>query len=183
MIEQEYKELITEKQFQELLKEFNPEFITTQTNHYFTDKDGILSENRITVRVREIGLKFKLQIKMPISESKGLHVNKEYEEELSELPDFFDEKKISAIINRNIGRCYPLGFLTTQRHSYHWNKDTEICIDKSSYFDTVDYEIEVECLGKLDEKLKKILSKHNVNFEHECKGKYSRFLNKTERKQ
>ncbi len=178
MIEQEYKELLTKEQFNELLKEFSPDNSITQINHYYADKEGVLSEKRITLRVREIGSKFKLELKMPVSEAKGLHIKKEHSERLTGLPEYFNGDKISEIINCKVNDCYRLGSLTTERHSYKWDKHTEICLDKSSYFDTVDYEIEVEYSKKFDKKLKDILSRHYVSFEHECKGKYSRFLEK-----
>ncbi len=180
MIEQEYKELLTKEQFHELLKEFSPDNSVVQTNHYFADSEGVLSERKTTVRVREIGSKYKLQVKMPISEEKGLHVKKEYEEKIPQLPEMFEGERISKIIKHEVGDCHLLGSLTTERHKYQWDKDTEICLDKSSYLDTEDYEIEVEYSGDFDNKLKDVLAKHYVSFEHECKGKYSRFVAKKE---
>ncbi len=180
MIEKELKQLITQRQFEQLLCEFRIDEVITQTNHYYSDDEGALKARQITVRVREIDGRYKLQVKMPISEEGALHIKKEYEEKLETLPALFSGDKISHITGECIADCKKNGFLTTERHICRWDDNTELCIDKSSYLGVTDYEIELEYQQEIDDRLLEKLGQSSINFDADCIGKYSRFITRVE---
>ena len=58
-----------------------------------------------------------------------------------------------------------------------WDGNTEICLDKTTYFDKTDYEIEIEYSGEdIPGELTSELNRLGVEFRENAVGKYSRFL-------
>ena len=53
----------------------------------------------------------------------------------------------------------------------------EIALDKNSYFDVVDYEIEIEYIGEFPQHILDELEKINIYSGKEVSGKNKRFLN------
>ncbi len=178
MIEMELKQLINITQFDQVLSEFNIEKTIIQKNYYYCDNLGELKQKRVTVRVREIEDKFKLQIKVPVSEDGALHIKKEYEMDIDSAVDFLDGKKLSSLVNDAMPDCQKIGSLTTERYISRYDNTTEICIDKSSYLGTTDYEIEIEFANEPDKGLLEKLKEFSIDFEDDCVGKYSRFITK-----
>lgn len=176
MTEKEYKCLISKEQYEKIEKSYLWDSIKNQTNYYYAAQTDCLSKNRITVRVREKDGKYKLQIKKHKSRENGLHISEELEFDASGAPQTIDADKAFEIIGAETGELRKIGALTTLRHSFMWDEYTEICLDKSTYFDCVDYEIEVEYQKEMPERLKGELTAFGVDFSAPVKGKYSRFL-------
>lgn len=114
----------------------------TQTNFYFDTEDLQLVSAHITCRVRRIDGVHHLQMKLPTGVS---YSRVELEQELgSELPDALGADMLNALTGRNdMPDVKLLGELTTRR-SIKRAHGAEIDLDKSSYFDRTDYELEIE---------------------------------------
>lgn len=180
MIEKEFKTLISESKYHELLSQFHWNKVIDQTNHYFSDSDEILQDKNITVRVREINGTYTLQIKSPINEDKALHINEEFEEKLTMLPNIICSKQFMNIANLFIGDAYLIGSLQTNRYVCQWNETTQICLDKNTYLRFTDYELEIEYINYISHELMDSLVNVGVSFEHKIEGKYSRFMKRRE---
>ncbi len=174
MQEKEIKILLTEEKYDLINSIFKWDKKIVQTNHYYIDKS---SENmKITVRVREIDGEYKLQIKVPVSREKSLHVNTEYELSLSSLPEVIPSETIYRLTEIKMGDCTYAGSLKTIRKVYNCDEFTEICLDDNTYFGKRDYELEVEYINEIDEGLLDILRQNLGSIDFKAKGKVSRFM-------
>lgn len=180
MIEKELKSLLNRETFGETLKSFKWSDSINQTNYYYADKLGVLKAENITVRVRCIDGKHKLQVKSPISENGALHIKNEFEEKLAGLPNKIESKRLSEIIGREIEDAYLIGQLETHRHIFWWDESTQICLDENKYLGYIDYEIEIEYTDKVQDELISCLSSLSINFNKNTRGKYSRFIERSE---
>ncbi len=157
-LEIEYKAMLDVARYEELLELFakfaDKMASYTQTNYYFDTEDNLLINQGISVRLRNIGDNWVFQVKIP-RESDG-----EYNEQLefiTEIPsllasDFIKNgivkynqllQKIAVLNEYNGESLQMIGTLTTVRQDYTFYTDT-ISLDKSSYLDAVDYELEWE---------------------------------------
>ncbi len=176
MLETELKCIISKEIFEKVRNAYKWDKIIKQTNHYYRGLTPILKQNGITFRVREIENKFKLQIKKHKNSGSPLQICEEYEREIENAPDFFDEKTVLELTEVDAGDVFFIGSATTLRHSLMWNNATEICLDYTTYFDTDDCEIEIEYEGDLPTELLDELKTYGVEFKENSKGKYSRFI-------
>lgn len=157
MIENEFKLMLSKEQYEKLLGLYDFETIV-QTNHYY-DTDGLeMSSRHITVRVRVLGGKFFLQMKLPTDKS---YSRVELSRELDALPASIPGANLSALSGTECPDVTRLGELTTTRSVYEFGGG-ELDLDRSEYFDKTDYEAEIEftdenaaraLLGELSEKL------------------------------
>lgn len=176
MTEMEYKSLINESEYEKIEKAYKWDSVKKQVNYYYASKNDCLAKNRITVRVREKDGTYKIQVKRHINKENALHISEESEFPTDGAPYAIDEKTAFEITGFETGELCKIGSLTTLRHSFMWDKDTEICLDKSTYFDCTDYEIEVEYQNEISPELAEELKSLGVDFQTPVKGKYSRFL-------
>ncbi len=176
MLEVEYKSLLTKEIFDKIRSHYNWDHIKTQTNYYYFDNTGELSKRHITVRVREIDDKYFLQIKAHKNPGEALQISEESEFALDSLPETISAEDAYEYIGVHTGGLSLLGNLITCRHSLMWADGVEICLDKSEYFDRIDYEIEVEYTGDFPPALMTELNGLGVEFKEKTKGKYSRFV-------
>ena len=161
MTETEIKSMIDKDLYESILNAFTWEKVREQTNYYYTDKAGILREKRIMVRIRVVGEVAKIQVKLHKNENSPLQICEENEFETEELPD--------------MGELYKMGCAVTKRNSLVHN-GSELCLDKTTYFDKTDYEVEVEYEEKISADLLMKLTSLGVRFNEKCVGKFSRFL-------
>ncbi len=157
-IEIEYKALLTEERFEELITYFskftNAKIPYIQTNYYFDTWDYALINQGITVRLRNTEDSWKFQIKIP-KETEGMY-NKQEEivHEISTMlaGDFINNGidgynqllgNLTVLPELDIERLYMIGKLQTMRHDFNFYTDT-ISLDKSTYLGTTDYELEWE---------------------------------------
>ena len=78
-IEREIKISLTQEQYKTAEKLFQWGKIIEQTNFYYIPQRD---SGMTSIRVRQIGDRYFLQLKAPISENGALHVKKEYEQQL-----------------------------------------------------------------------------------------------------
>ncbi|WP_280769248.1 CYTH domain-containing protein [Salipaludibacillus daqingensis] len=151
-IEIEFKNLITKEQYEKLLTFFSstcsPMF--KQVNHYFDTESFSLKALKSALRVRYKQDGYVLTLKQPHVtgllethqkiDNQSFHLLKEQGK--------MESGDVSHQIKNLIGEPVPLlcylGHLTTERTEVQL-KEGLLVLDKSYYFDRVDYEIEFEC--------------------------------------
>ena len=176
MIENEFKIMLTNEQYERLYREFSWDREILQTNHYFDTKELSLSEWRITVRVREIEGEFFLQMKLPTDRE---YARVELEQKLDGLPENIWGAALSAFSGVDgLPSVKRLGRLFTKRSVKRF-KGAELDLDLSEYFDRRDFEAEIEFTDENEARvlLEKIREIIGDNSEQEvCTGKIHRFL-------
>lgn len=151
-IEIEFKNLITKDQYHKLIDHYaslrSP--IYKQVNHYFDTELFSLMNLKAALRVRFKQNAYVLTLKQP--HSTGLletHQSLDDEEfkclkETGTIASGAVSKQISQLIGKSLPKLCYLGHLTTERSEIPL-KEGLLVLDKSYYFDRVDYEIEFEC--------------------------------------
>lgn len=175
MKETEIKSIIDNDAYERIKKAFKWDAVTEQTNHYYTDRNGILCEKRITVRIRVIEGNAKIQVKHHKNKDSALQISEENEYPVSEIPEVIDSETAERITGINTGELYRMGAADTLRYTFE-RSGSELCLDKTTYFNTVDYEVEVEYEGKMSADLLMKLTSLGVVFNKSCVGKFARFL-------
>ncbi len=158
----EFKTFITENDYLKLLKIFDLENnIFSQTNYYFDTLDTKLMEEKTVLRIRQKGSNYKLTKKTREevgADETHLLISKDKALEL--LKNGFDANIIGLPYY-----VYKVAELTTYRASTPY-KDGTLFLDKSVYYDQIDYEIEYEVddinQGKKDFTL--FLNTYNIPF-------------------
>lgn len=175
MTETEIKSIIDENTYKKVLKAFEWDSVKEQENNYYTDKEGILREKRIMVRVRVVDGISKIQVKLHKNDNSPLQICEENEYEVEGVPEIIDANTTKQITGLDAGELYRMGAATTKRHRFKHN-GSELCLDKTTYFDKVDYEVEVEYEEKMSADILMKLTALGVAFNKRCVGKFSRFL-------
>lgn len=178
MLETELKCLINEDTFNNLRKLYTWNSSKIQENHYYVDTAGVLSENRTVFRIRFKEGKYLIQVKAHKNKDGALQVSEESEFETDSAPEKISAELGEKYTGLKTGELVKLGYNTTLRYSYMWDENTEICLDKTDYFDITDYEIEIEYTNGCPQELLDELKSAGVEFTKKCKGKYSRFISK-----
>lgn len=177
MLETELKALITEEIYEKIKAEFDWDWIREQVNHYYTDADGVLRKNRVMVRIRVKDGVSKLQVKLRKNDGGPLQVCEETEYDFDGVPQSIPSETAKTVTGIDTGDLFRMGCSATLRHSLILD-NTEICLDKTQYFDTTDYEIELEYVDKINQQLLDRLSELGVEFKEKSIGKFSRFIKK-----
>lgn len=177
MVENEFKVMLNEQQYDTISAMFAWNKRVEQTNYYFDTPDFYLFTNHITCRVRAVSGKFLLQMKLPNGES---YSRIEVEQELGDtLPDAFTGAQLSALCGREgLPDVALLGSLSTVRLVKDFG-GAEIDLDKSSYFGKTDCELEIEFTDEVAARaiLATIKEKAGITTGNVvCKGKVYRFL-------
>lgn len=175
MLETELKCLIDKATFDKVLDSYKWDKVIIQTNHYYRAQTNILKENGITFRVREIDSNPVLQIKQHKNSASPLQICEESEFEISSIPEAFSADDVKRYTGIDAGEVFLLGSATTTRHLKIY-KNTEICLDKTAYLNTEDYEVELEYQGNCPDELIDEMKVLGVVFEKKSVGKYSRFI-------
>lgn len=174
MTEKEYKVLINQDDYKELLGSFGFNKNYRQVNYYFDTKDNYCKLNNITIRIREKENKYYLQVKVPIKYDNALHIKKEYEKTYSFLKTQITSDELKTLTCLEIPTVNCIGMLATQRKEYIIN-DSILCLDKNEYNGVIDYELEIEFQRQVDKSVIPILNEMGLNFDKTVDGKFSRF--------
>lgn len=176
MLEIELKCMIDEETFERIKDYYTWDSAQTQENHYYHDTGGALKQTMTTFRIRMKNGIGKVQVKTHKNDNSPLQICEETEFPIEAVPDSISREDGKKYTGLDTGELIKLGFNSTLRHSLMWNADTEICLDKTEYFDITDYEIEVEYTGDLPNKLVDELKSLGVEFTNAATGKYTRFI-------
>lgn len=176
-IEIEYKHCLDEEGYlkiKEYLERQKDHVLIEQENYYFETKDFSLKDLGYALRIRvidnnEYELCLKKQRENDILE-KNIMVSKEEFNEICLEPNLMRE-----YINEDYDFIL-LGSLNNKRIEYR-NENGLICLDKSSYFDKIDYELEYEANDYDSESyLAKFLSYFEITYVSNKKSKIQRFI-------
>ncbi len=175
MLEKEYKSLLTKDEYEKIRNGFTWDSEKVQENHYYTDDEGILRQNRIMMRVRVKDNKSVIQVKHHKNPGSPLQICEETEYAVTGVPkSFYDGEKYTGIKTDELKN---IGCAKTLRSSKMWDEKTEICLDKTEYLGRCDYEIEIEYTSDTPpDGLMKRLTDMGVEFKAVSVGKFSRFL-------
>lgn len=176
MIEKEIKILLSKEQYEKIEKVFSWKKKFTQINFYYGDLDKIDENGELTVRVRQNGDGYKLQIKKPVVYDEALHIKEEYEREIKEFPEKILGEQLKEILGMDFPDFYMLGKLETQRKVFYPNQDVEISLDMNTYFGKVDYEIEIEFGKEVPKELLLLLADNGIKLKEKTDGKFARFM-------
>lgn len=170
MIEKEFKALLTEIQYKALISKFSVHQNINQINFYFSDSNNLIADLNTTVRIRAIENELFLQIKLPITEERSVHIMQEYEKKVSIIPNTITGKEINELCSVDyLPDVHLIGFLFTYRVIHNWSNECKICLDHNYYLDTTDYEVEIEFDDIIDDKILDILNKLYNNSKYEQK--------------
>lgn len=175
MLEKEYKAMLSCEDFEKLKDAFLWDSVKVQTNNYYTDSDGVLRKNRVMFRIRKKDGKCVIQVKLHKNKNSPLQICEENEFMIDSVPQIIENGEQYTGIKT--GALMLLGNAKTERYSKMWDKDTEICLDKTEYLGICDYEIEVEYTADtIPADLTEKLNSLGVEFKENSSGKFSRFL-------
>ncbi len=185
-IEIEAKVLITEKEYNNVLTHFKDRVIKEydQTNHYIDSDDLALKKLGIGCRIREKDGNYTLTLKAPMSEG------------LLEKDENLTKDQFSALVkSAHFPECNIEDFirmlgvdpetlriqtaLKTHRVEVFYEDNTyEFSVDKNSYNNQVDYELEMAgaSLSKAKENLKSICLRTNTFYKDNLRSKETRAL-------
>lgn len=174
MIENEFKIMLTKAQYEKLRgsREFSA---VEQVNYYYDTENLEMSARHITVRVRELGGKFYLQMKLPTEKALS---RVELEAELEELPETLPGDLLNSLAKGEFLELKKLGSLKTTRSVWKFDGG-EVDLDKSEYFGKTDYEVEIEFTN--EQNARRVLSETTEFLDIKpnsevCAGKIRRFL-------
>lgn len=175
MLEKEYKAILTRSEYDAVKGAFSWDWVKEQTNNYYTDDDGVFFKNRIMFRVREKDGKCVIQVKSKKNVDNALQICEEREFPIDGVPSVIEN--VREYTDLECGNIRRMGAAKTLRCSKMWDDSTEICLDKTEYFDKCDYEIEVEYTASdIPDDLKNVLAELGITFTKKAIGKFSRFL-------
>ena len=180
MIENEFKLMLTEEQYEKLLLLYDFKTIV-QVNHYYDTDDLQMSEQHITVRVRELDGKFFLQMKLPTNVA---HSRVELSKELESLPETLSANELTELSGVDCPTVSHIGTLKTTRSIWEFGGG-EIDLDRSEYFNKTDYELEIEFTDEQAARniLSELTDKLGVSTSSDvCTGKVRRFLEEYKKK-
>jgi len=154
MTEREYKFLLPKEQFYKMLEKAKTLYGTsrdkTQINHYYDDEVLSLNHKKITVRIRESGGMFRLQIKSHGKTRTTYTLSEEREHETEAIPE---EIALSEL--GNVGRK---GCLVTRRNSFSVCPGVSLDMDENTYLGLTDYEAEIEFEANMQSEAKLAVS-------------------------
>ena len=176
MLETELKCLISKEVYEKIKASYEWDSEKLQENHYYTDQNGVLSANRTVFRIRLKDGAYKIQIKKHKNENSPLQICEETEFEYTGAPETISAEEGLKYTGLDMGELVKIGYNSTIRCSLMWNESTEICLDKTDYFDVTDYEIEVEYSEERPDALISELKSAGVTFSEPSVGKYTRFV-------
>ncbi len=140
-VETEYKYLISEERFIELLKKCNRRYSFSeckmQMNYYYDTDSHALNKSNTTVRIRQHHNKMKLQVKNHRVVKGSIALSDEHSRIVDKLPLTMRISEVKDTISLK-------GVLVTERAVYSFGENSTICFDVNMYLGVCDYEIEVE---------------------------------------
>lgn len=165
-IEKEYKMMINEKEYNQIISDF---CVTSflQSNYYYSTgcKDK-------ACRIRYINNQYIFTLKVSKYDYK-----EEYEFQIKD--NSLDDERIQSLLEEfNISNLRYEGYMDTYRAIVNI-ENGELCIDKSLYNNQIDYELEYELLDPDKDTFgvfETILSRYNLTYKKSEKSKYKRFL-------
>ncbi len=172
-IEKEIKVLITEYQYNEIIKKIYLPKQVQQINFYYDDLERTMIFSGKTVRIRADKDKMYLQLKRHLEKREDVIMSQEFCKKIGTIPYCICEEELYKLTGEKYPDVYLLGFLFTERSIYTVDSQIQIMLDKNVYLGCLDYELEIEYTCE-DNKLDKVFSILNeFNIKILSKGKIS----------
>jgi uncharacterized protein YjbK len=190
-IEIEFKNIVTEAEFNLLCEKFSIEktAFQQQINHYFDTDDFQLKKHGSALRIREKNNTFTLTLKQPneiglLETHQSLTIDEGQEAlNFGNIPLGSIASQLENSFQIDLSKCLYLGSLITNRAEIPYLGGT-LVFDHSFYFDVDDYEIEYEVknekIGK--EIFENIFSKYKIPIK-QTDNKIKRFFLIKQKKQ
>ena len=182
MLEKEIKILLTKAQYQQVEGFFSWDEDYLQTNYYFIDLEKFKTSRGYdikcdTVRIREKGNEFRLQVKAFVSKEGNLHTMREFEKKVDKLSQVISSAELEDLTGMKFNDLDCIGKLVTNRKECNKYKGITICLDKNNYLGLEDYELELEYTGDYPDFLVERLEESGIyTGGEEVDGKYIRFI-------
>jgi uncharacterized protein YjbK len=154
-IEIEFKNMLTEGEFNILLKHFslNESHFFKQVNHYFDTPDFSLKQHGCNLRIREKKDGYEMTLKQPHPDGL-LETNENLDEKAAQsllegapLTDGIIKEQLLRMDIKIDHLCF-FGSLETKRAAIEY-KGGELVLDLSTYLNAQDYEVEYEVTDRL----------------------------------
>lgn len=184
MIEKEYKFILSNEEYNTLLNRFNWENTWVQKNTYFDTPDLLLSQQDITLRVRETPTQIAVDTKIKkrstnenqnlVSKLQLKEVIKNYSDAImyiqTGMPSLYELAKITGL------QLVSQGFMRTDRFEIQTNS-YKIHLDNNFYLDQRDFELEIELIQdtQLPKELQHLITNLSLR-DIDAVGKRSRFF-------
>ncbi|PKJ56426.1 CYTH domain-containing protein [Bacillus sp. SN10] len=180
-IEIEFKNIVTEEEFNTLCKSFSIEGFTKQVNHYFETPNFSLKEAGSALRIRHKGETYTLTLKQPaevgLLETHQI-VTKDEAKMMMETNVIISGAVMDQLrkLQIPVSTLTYMGSLTTERAETLFEGGT-LVFDHSFYYNHDDYEIEFEVQDEETGKAAFIhlLKQHNIPIRH-TNNKVKRFF-------
>lgn len=173
--EKEYKQIIDQKTFELLLRKFDNLEEVIQENIYYDTSDLYILKHKCTCRIRSINTEHVFTLKRFIAKELkeyeiNVHTNDSSVFEIKEIKTLLHSFNIPTNLIRQTS-------LLTHRYIYNTG-NALICLDKNTYNNIVDYEIEYEYINDHDglSIFKKLLASVGVKYSNNTKGKMYRAI-------
>lgn len=170
-LEIEFKTLLSEAQFNQMMESFKHAKVIKQINHYYQYSD---SSVYISCRIRTIEHTHTLTFKQD-------HPEGRLETDFQDVDEnAFERADVKEFLNKNLLTKYfkPIGSLLTYRKLIK-EDHLEICIDENHYLGKVDYELEVESIDSptmTEQRFNELCERFDIKDKVSI-SKYKRFLN------
>ena len=181
-IEIEAKALVSKADYEKLALKYKNYGAYIQVNHYIDSADGILSKEKLALRIRERDNHFEMTLKVPLSQGlleKNSTWNKETFVNFRDngvFPDG-DIKKMLNMLDIHTKSLKIITSLTTERIDVPY-ENGKLSIDKNTYSGMNDYEIELEHNneGDAEKYLEQLLKENAIPYALNKKSKVARAM-------
>lgn len=181
-IEIEAKALVSKADYEKLALKYKSYGAYIQVNHYIDSTDGILSKEKLALRIRERDNHFEMTLKVPLSQGlleKNCTWNKETFVNFRDngvFPDG-DIKKMLNMLDIHTKSLKIITSLTTERIDVPY-ENGKLSIDKNTYSGMNDYEIELEHNneGDAEKYLEQLLKENAIPYALNKKSKVARAM-------
>lgn len=181
-IEIEAKALVSKADYEKLALKYKNYGAYIQVNHYIDSTDGILSKEKLALRIRERDNHFEMTLKVPLSQGlleKNCTWNKETFVNFRDngiFPDG-DIKKMLNMLDIHTKSLKIITSLTTERIDAPY-ENGKLSIDKNTYSGMNDYEIELEHNNESDAEkyLEQLLKENGIPYALNKKSKVVRAM-------
>lgn len=182
----EFKILLSKEVYANILKDYQEKvsMVYSQTNYYFVHP--LLSANKLMLRIRKKEAECELTLKEKDPVIGSIETNITIDEET--LTKIYNqepvENEIFTILSKygiKQSELVPSASLTTYRHDIPLPLGM-LSVDKNSYFDTTDYELEFEVLDPNVglEEFFHIIKPYHLQYTANCESKVVRVLKRGE---
>lgn len=176
-IERELKLLINKQVYNNIMNSYDFHKSIIQTNTYFDTANQDVKKQHGAVRIRTIENKkiFTLKIK------KDEYTHYEFEKEISteNINEIEDPETLNWFNQYQIPKnLHPTATFTTLRNVYEF-ENGELCLDKTTFKNHIDYEIEYEYTSDHDgiQFFNSILEQYGLKWQKNCPSKIARAMN------